>query len=464
MRIVYRIGIMCGIIGITNLENAAIETYKGLLLLQHRGQDSAGILSFERDSKRFHLKKELGLVSNVFNSADLKELVGQFSIGHTRYSTVGKINKIDIQPMLETYPYGFGAVHNGNIENLDELKSIVNSSERYLNTNNDLEVLMHFLSLGMIKYKSENIFNTLIKSVSDIFSKCRGGYSFLTLIAGHGMLAFCDPYGIRPLILGKKNNSYLFASESNVLTFLDYEYVRDVRPGEVIFIDEFGELFSEVLSNKTAKPCMFEWIYFTGAESTWHAQNMYKVRLNLGHALAHKIKKFNLKIDVVTPIPDTSRSAGISLSESLVIPYREVLIKNRYVQRSFILNSQEKRNEAVNLKFSVVRELVAGKNILLVDDSIVRGTTSKKIVDLIKSYGANKIYLASTCPPIKHPCSYGIAFPSKDELVMNNITSDELAISLGCDGVFFTDLLDLKNALNLSDFCHGCITGEYPYA
>lgn len=454
---------MCGIIGITNIENASVEVLKGLLLLQHRGQDSAGILTYDFEAKRFYLKKDLGLVSNIFSDNDLSELKGSMSIGHTRYSTIGKINKLDIQPMLETYPYGAGAVHNGNIENIEELSIEVNLEDRYLSTNNDLEVLMHFVSRGLLKYQSEHFFDTLIRSVKDVLYKFKGGYSYLSIIGGRGMIAFRDRFGIRPLILGKKGDSYLFASESNVLTFLGYEYVRDVHPGEVIFIDNQGNFFSEILSAEVERPCMFEWIYFSSAESTWRQQNMYEVRLELGRALAKKIQELNLDIDLVSPIPDTSRSAAISCAENLQLPYREILIKNRYVQRSFILNTQEKRKEAVNLKFSVVKELVQGKNILLIDDSIVRGTTSKKIIELVKSFGPNKIYLASTCPPITHPCFYGIAFPSKDELIMSNLNANELANSLGADGVIFTDLNDLFQALKQNNLCTGCLTGEYPY-
>lgn len=454
---------MCGIIGVTNIDNASTEVLKGLLLLQHRGQDSAGILSFDFDSKRFHLKKDLGLVTQVFNEEDLNELKGSMSIGHTRYSTIGKINKLDIQPMLENFPYGTGAVHNGNIENIEELSHIVTQNYRYLTTNNDLEVLMHFVSQGLIKYNSENFFNTLVNSVKDILNNFQGGYSYLSIIGDRGMIAFRDRFGIRPLILGKKDQSYIFSSESSVLTFLGYEYVRDVNPGEVIFIDRDGNFFSETISSEEERPCMFEWIYFSSAESSWRNRNMYEVRLDLGRALAKKISDLNLEIDIVSPIPDTSRSAAISCAEELNLPYREVLIKNRYVQRSFILNTQEKRKEAVSLKFSVVRELVEGKNVLLIDDSIVRGTTSKKIVDLIRKFNPKKVYLASTCPPITHPCFYGIAFPSKEELIMSNINSEELSRVLGCDGVIFTDIADLKNSLKQNNLCTGCLNGEYPY-
>jgi amidophosphoribosyltransferase len=454
---------MCGIIGITNIENSASEVFKGLLMLQHRGQDSAGILSYDFSAGRFNLKKDLGLVSQVFTDLDLQDLNGKFAIGHTRYSTIGKINKIDIQPMLENFPFGIGAVHNGNIENIVELSNIVKSTDRYLFTNNDLEVIMHYLSQGLMKYSNENFFNSIVNSVRDILDSFQGGFSYLTIIANRGMVAFRDKFGIRPLILGKKGDSYIFSSETNALAFLGYEYVRDVNPGEIIFIDESGKLFSETISKEVERPCMFEWVYFSSAESSWHNKNMYEVRLKLGQKLAQKIQKLKLDIDVIAPIPDTSRSAAIAISEELKIPYREVLIKNRYVQRSFILNTQEKRKEAVNLKFSVVKELVQGKNILLIDDSIVRGTTSKKIIDLIKSYGANKIYLASTCPPITNPCFYGIAFPNKEELIMNNLTIDELSSTLGCNEIIFTDINDLKSSLELDDLCLGCLTGEYPY-
>jgi amidophosphoribosyltransferase len=454
---------MCGIIGITHSNNASLDVLKGLLLLQHRGQDSAGILSFDEESNRIFLKKDLGLVANVFNNTDVEELKGQFAIGHTRYSTIGKINKLDIQPMLENYPYGAGAVHNGNVENYLELKKYVEANQRYLSTNNDLEIMMHFISNGLLKFQDDNFFETLIKSVEDLFTNLKGGYSYISIIAGKGMLAFRDPKGIRPLILGKKDKSYLLSSESNVLSFLGYDFVRDVLPGEIIYIDNEGKLHSKIYAHSSSHPCMFEWVYFSSAESTWQNRNMYEVRLNLGNQLGKKIKKLNLEIDLVSPVPDTSRSAGISLAESLNISYREVLIKNRYVQRSFILNTQEKRREAVNIKFSVVKELVQGKNILLVDDSIVRGTTSKKIIDLIKQYGANKVYLASTCPPIVSPCFYGIAFPNKEELIMNNLNELELAKMLGCDGVFFTDTEDLIEALQIEKLCLGCLNGKYPY-
>lgn len=455
---------MCGIIGISNLENASIDVFKGLLMLQHRGQDSAGILTYDEETNRFNLVKNLGFVSQVFKEEDLQNLKGKWGIGHTRYSTIGKIDKNDIQPMIENFPYGTGAVHNGNIENYLEIKNEVEATSRYLLTKNDLEVLMHYFAQGLLKYNQNDFFQTVKKSVSDIFQKFKGGYSYLSLIAGRGMVAFCDPKGIRPLILGKKEESYIFVSESNVLSFLGYEFVRDLKPGEIVYIDENNNFYSEVITqNQKASACMFEWVYFSSAESTWKNKNMYQVRLNLGNHLAEKIKDLNLEIDIVSPVPDTSRSAGIGLAETLNLPYREVLIKNRYVQRSFILNTQEKRKEAVNIKFSVVRELVEGKNILLVDDSIVRGTTSRKIVDLLRSYGANKIYMASTCPPITNPCFYGIAFPSKEELVMGQKTCDELAIELNADGVIFTDINDLKKSIDTDELCLGCLTGDYPY-
>ena len=457
---------MCGIVGITHSETASLDVFQGMLLLQHRGQDSAGILSYNADSKRFHLKKGLGLTTQVFTQQNLAELEGNSAIGHTRYSTVGKIYESDIQPLLENYPYGVGAVHNGNVSNTEVLKKRVFATERYLSSNNDLEILIHLLGLGLtdgLQKNSTDFFSVLVKSVQEIFNSCEGGYSFVSLIAKKGMVVFCDPYGIRPLIMGKKGESTIFCSETNVLNFLGYEFVRDVYPGEVIWIDEDNKFHSEVLSKYKAKPCMFEWVYFSNAESTWHGKNMYQVRLDLGRLLGEKIKALNLEIDLVAPVPDTSRSAAIALSEVIERPYREILMKNRYVQRSFIMNTQDKRREAVNLKFAVVKEFVKGKKILLVDDSIVRGTTSEKIIELLHHYGAEKVYFASTCPPIKFPCTYGIAFPKKEELMSNGLNVAEMSASLGADNIFFTDLNDLKIALGNENFCHGCLTGDYPY-
>ena len=425
---------MCGIVGITHSKTAALDVFKGMLLLQHRGQDSAGILSYNSDSKRFRLEKGLGLATQVFSKESLNELEGTSAIGHTRYSTVGKIYESDVQPLLENFPYGIGAVHNGNVCNTDELRKEVLASDRYLSSNNDLEILIHLLGQGLVlglQNNKSDFFSVLIKSVQNIFNNCKGGYSFISLIAGKGLVAFRDPHGIRPLIMGKKEESTIFCSETNVLNFLGYEFVRDILPGEVVWIDENNQFHSEVLSQFSPRPCMSEWVYFSSAESSWHGKNMYQVRLDLGRLLGKKIKELNLDIDLVAPVPDTSRSAAIALAEVLALPYREILMKNRYVQRSFILNTQEKRREAVNLKFSVVQELVRAKKILLVDDSIVRGTTSEKIIELLQHYGAEKIYFASTCPPIKHPCSYGIAFPKKEELLSNGLNIDEMATKLG---------------------------------
>jgi len=454
---------MCGIIGITNHKESALKAYLGLLLLQHRGQDSAGIMTYDFAENSFHEKKELGLVNQVFSEKSFENLKGGFAIGHTRYSTVGLIERNDIQPMLEKHPYGMGAVHNGNVKNINQLKKMANLEDRYISSNNDLELLMYFLGKNLLKFNGQHFFDSLIKSVQDILNHFEGGFSYIGMIAGKGMVAFTDRYGIRPLLLGKKDQSYILCSETSVIDFLEYEFVREVKAGEVIYIDQDGNFFSEQITFHSSHPCMFEWIYFSGAESKWFNKSMYDVRLSLGKSLAKKIAKLNLEIDYISPVPDTSRSAGIALSEELDIPYREVLIKNRYVQRSFILNTQEKRNKAVNLKFSVVRNLVKDKNILLIDDSIVRGTTSKKIIQLLLSNGAKNVYLASTCPPILSPCSYGIDFPSKDELIFNRYKNEELKTYLSASEVIYTDLTDLQNALELKDFCHGCLTGEYLY-
>lgn len=463
---------MCGIVGVTHSPQASLDVFQALLMLQHRGQDSAGILSYSNQDRRFHIRKSLGLVSQVFDSYQLQELPGEFAIGHTRYSTIGKVKEADIQPMFHSYPYGIAAVHNGNISNMDKVKSSLFTDRRYLHSDNDLEALLHLTAKGLENASDTSFFETLTDAVSKILDLCEGGYSVINIVGGKGLFAYRDRFGIRPLVLGKKGESHILTSETNAITFLGYEYVRDINPGELIYIDMNGEVHSRIVGrNPKPLPCMFEWVYFSSAESTWQSKNVYQTRLRLGQQLATKIKhdiqdelvKKGESIDVVAPVPDTSRSSAIALAESMSLPYREVLIKNRYVQRSFILNSQEKRREAVALKFSVIRTLVEGKNILLVDDSIVRGTTSRKLINLVRSYGARKVFLASTCPPIRFPCSYGLDFPKKEDLISHQHDPKSIAAEIGADQVVFTDESDLKKALGLNHFCHACLNGDYPY-
>lgn len=461
---------MCGIVGITGVQNASSKVHQGLLILQHRGQDSAGITSHDYKSARFMTHKDLGQVAQVFGLKDLAKLQGEVAIGHTRYSTIGEIKESDLQPMMVSYPYTIAMAHNGNLSNYYELKQELTKRGHFFTSDNDLEVLLHLLTHSLSSSTSNVFFEKLATSVKDIVTKAEGGYSVIATIGGEGLMAFRDRHGIRPLVYGVKRNedqtlSHCFASETSVLNFLDYQFIGEVQAGELILIKPDGTMLKRNLFESEKLPCMFEWIYFAGAESSIEGKSVYDTRLNLGKQLADRIKKSDVMkdIDVVVPVPDTSRASAIAMSEELDIPYREVLIKNRYVQRSFIQNGQDRRKLTVNLKFSIIREQVEGKNILLVDDSIVRGTTSKKIVNLLREHGAKNVYLASTCPPIVSPCYYGIDFPTKNELVAASRNGQELANYLNVEKVFYNDISDLNIALEGINFCRSCLNSEYPY-
>jgi len=465
---------MCGIVGVLGTSRASKEVHQALLMLQHRGQDSAGILSVDGATGKFHLHKELGQVSSVFEKKDLDRLQGQSAIGHTRYSTIGEVREADLQPMALSLPVGIGMVHNGNVSNFKKMRDEMLDAQRFFMSDNDLEIILHLVAEGFAEASalSKNVFNNLAASVMKVLEQVEGGYSVIGLLGNQGMFAFRDQHGIRPLVLGTRKEddgktAYCLTSETCALKFLGYEVERDIRPGELIWIDREGRIQTRNLMEKKALPCMFEWIYFSSADSTQEKKNVYEVRLRLGELLGERIQREARpalsRFDVVAPVPDTSRPAAIALAETLGVPFREVLIKNRYVQRSFITNGQDKRQLAVGLKFSVIDELVAGKTVLLVDDSIVRGTTSKKIIELLRLRGAKEVYLASTCPPIMHPCFYGIDFPSHKELIANHRTPSEVAECLGADGVFYSAMEDLESALSGLSFCKACLDGSYAY-
>ncbi len=476
---------MCGILGISNIENAAHSVYKGLLTLQHRGQDAAGILSFNPRNEKFHLHKDCGLAATVFDREIIAGLQGNIAIGHTRYSTVGKGDKEDLQPLILNHPFGLGMVHNGNLVNYFEKSRDLQEREfRHPLTSNDLEVLQNILSLSLIKElastrpspppsSSEVLITMLGRAVHEVYREVSGAYAVIGILAGKGMFAFRDPHGIRPLVLGKKNHpdeggpAYCIASESTTLNFLNFDFVEDIPPGTLIFIDQNANLFKKkILAQVNEKPCMFEWVYFASPESTMAKRSVYTTRHNLGHLLAKQITKLreheNFPLDVVAPIPDSSRIAAISLAETLKLPLRELLIKNRYIQRSFILNGQENRENAVELKLSPVFSEIRGKNILLVDDSIVRGTTSKRLVAMMRRAGALRVYLAITCPPIRFPCMLGLDFPSANELVAYKRSADQVAQEIGADKIIYLGQEDLKAAINLPDLCMACLDGNYP--
>lgn len=479
---------MCGVVGIIGPEEAAKEVFLGLFTLQHRGQDAAGILSYdEGEGPGFHLFKENGLVESVFNEEIVNRLPGRMSIGHTRYSTVGPSGSShDIQPFVLNYPYGIGMAHNGNLVNYYELVEKLKRERRRMPlTNSDLEVLQNLFAEALLDAtgagnEQKIRFEHLEKAVNTVMKQASGGYSVVSMIAGQGMFAFRDPKGIRPLILGVretmvkdasgslvKKPAYCVASEMILLSFLGYEVVGDLKAGELIFIDLDGKLERKVLPMaQSPTPCMFEWVYFAGAESVLEGRPVYNTRLALGKGLAQKVKEIidegGISPDIVVPVPETSRIAAIALAEELKLPYREVLIKNRYIQRSFILNTPEKRTKAVDLKLNPVKSEIVGKNVLLVDDSIVRGTTSKRLVDLVRRAGAKEVYFVSTCSPIRHPCYYGIDFPNPEELIATGRDEGQISNALNADRVIYLDQPSLKKAIGLPDLCMACLDGKYP--
>lgn len=462
---------MCGIIGLISGTNVIRELYDGLLTLQHRGQDSAGIMTFD---DHFHLKKGNGLVRDVFRTKNMIRLTGNIGIGHVRYPTAGSYKATESQPFYVNAPFGISLVHNGNLTNYDELKKeVVEKDKRFLNTGSDSEVLLNVIAheldrIGKKKLAPDDIF----KAMRNVFKRIKGSYCVIVLIAGHGLLAFRDPHGIRPLILGKKNskitNDYLIASESVSHDTLGFDIISDISPGEAVFIDTKYQVHRKKCVPKIKwAPCLFEYVYLARPDSTLDDINIYKTRLRLGEYLAKKIKKANLKIDVVVPVPDSARSSAIPLAHELGIKYREGLVKNRYIGRTFIMPGQEKRRRSIRFKLNPIKLELKGKNVLLVDDSIVRGNTSKKIIEMIRNAGAKKIYFASCAPPLVSPCVYGVDMPTRKDFIAHNLKTETIAKVIGADKIFYQELKDLIKAANIGNkeitgFCGACFSGKYP--
>lgn len=482
---------MCGIIGVFGSPQASLEAYRGLLTLQHRGQDSGGILSYHFLERRFNMIKNKGLVARVFEQADIEELPGTIAIGHTRYSTIGRGEMNDIQPFVTNYPEGIGMVHNGNLVNYSELTETLRKEKHchFLSTN-DLEVIQNIFAQALaqsvkgLKGDEELSSELIAEAGQKVMEAAKGGYSVVGILAGYGMFAFRDPMGIRPLVYGSREHlpeekeslpqfdyqeidkAYCVSSETGTLQFLGYENHSDILPGEFLFIDRTGKEYRQQLVNLPHRHCMFEWVYFSGAESVVADKAVYASRINLGEELGKKVKELVdqqvIKPDVVICVPETSRVAAISTAEAAGVPYREGLIKNRYIHRSFILKNQTQRKKAVDLKLSPVISELAGKNVLMVDDSVVRGTTSQRIIELVRKAGAKEVYFASTCPPIRHPCFYGVDFPDSSELVAAGIEEQEVAKKIGADRMIYLDMPGLKKAIGMDSLCSACIDGDYP--
>ena len=456
---------MCGILGIFNRSEAVVELYEGLIALQHRGQDSAGIITY---NEMFHLKKGNGLVSRVFNDKNLSRLVGKAGIGHVRYPTIGPGSIEDAQPFFVNAPFGIALVHNGNITNYFELReNLAKYSYRQLNSFSDAEAILNVFADELSK-REVKPFNprAVFPAAEGVFKRAKGSYSVVALIANKGMLAFRDPHGIKPLIFGRKNNSFAFASESTAFDLLDYKTIRDVRPGEVIFIDLDLNIHSRLIQPKTHTPCIFEWVYFARPDSIIDGIGVYEARFRLGINLAKECLKAGLKPDVVVPVPDTARAAATSLAKVMGVDEREGLIKNRYIARTFIMPRTKNREIAVRQKLNPIRSEIAGRKVLIVDDSIVRGTTSKEIVSLIREAGAKAIYYGVTSPPLKHPCVYGIDMMTRGEFIARKNSVEAIRKLIGADVLIYQTyegLIDgVRGDVKQQKFCTACFTGEYP--
>ena len=450
---------MCGIVGIVGQSAVNQSIYDGLTLLQHRGQDAAGIVTIDGEN-RFRLRKANGLVSEVFSQEHMLRLQGNIGIGHVRYPTAGSSSVSEAQPFYVNSPYGLTLVHNGNLTNNDELKQLLFTlAKRHVNTNSDSESLLNILAYYLDQYLAltpESIFDAVRKTNAVI----KGAYACLAMIIGHGMVAFRDPHGIRPLVLGQREYEgkieYMFASETIALDIVGFEYVRDVAPGEAIYITQDGEFYSHICADDPVlTPCIFEYVYFARPDSVIDGVSVYASRVHMGKFLGEKIARewqdILDDIDVVIPIPETSTDIALQIANVLNKPYRQGYVKNRYVARTFIMPGQAQRRNSVRRKLNPIASEFKGKNVLLVDDSIVRGTTSEQIVEMARTAGAKKIYFASAAPEIRYPNVYGIDMPTCDELVAYNRTVEEVAEMIGVDRLVFQDLDALFKSVQLEN-------------
>ena len=450
---------MCGVAGIFGYSPVNQALYDALTVLQHRGQDAAGIVT-EHNGK-FFLRKSNGLVSDVFHLRHMQTLRGNIGIGHVRYPTAGSSSAAEAQPMYVNSPYGIMLAHNGNLTNQEELtRQLFEEDHRHLNTSSDSEVLLNILAHELqVKDKLKINQNDIFAAVENLHKRCRGAYAVLALISGFGMVAFRDPNGIRPLVYGTRTlddgrTEYMVASESVALDALGFEMVRDLEPAEILYIDAHGELHSHVPSDvKEHTPCIFEYVYFARPDSMIEGSSVYRSRVRMGEYLAEKIKRErpDHDIDVVIPIPESSRTSAMELAQYLGVKFREGFVKNRYIGRTFIMPGQEQRKKSVRQKLNPIELEFQGKNVLLVDDSIVRGTTSKQIIDMARESGANKVYFASASPAIRYPNVYGIDMPVKEELAAHGRSDEEVCAEIGADWLIYQDLDALIEAVIPTD-------------
>ena len=466
---------MCGIVGIYSENHVASSIYDSLLMLQHRGQDAAGMSVCDSTGK-INSRKSMGYVRDTFHQGHMSRLLGNYGIGHVRYPTAGGGGKEFAQPMYVNSPYGISIAHNGNLTNSKSLaRELFHAEMRHLNTDSDSEVLLNIFAHELGKQKAilpskKHFFQAVRKT----HTRCQGAYAVVALITGFGLVAFRDPRGIRPLVIGEKDGNlkkeYIVASENAAFSALGFKTLRDVEPGEAIYIDADGNLHSEQCSKSSkSTPCIFEYVYLSRPDSTLDEISVYKARMRMGQKLAKKILRLNPNhdIDVVIPIPDSSTTAALQLAAALKLPYRQGFVKNRYVGRTFIMPNQEERKKSVRRKLNILDLEFKDKNVLLVDDSIVRGTTSKRIIEMAKEAGAKKVYFSSAAPPVKFQNLYGIDMAATNELIASGKTDEEVAKAIGADWLIYQDLKDLIDSARegnpaIENFEISIFDGNYP--
>lgn len=465
---------MCGFIGMYGDERAAFEMADALLVLQHRGQDAAGICTFDGDS--FHTERGAGMVRDIFSEERLALLKGRFAIGHTRYPTVGGGTATDAQPLYTNTPFGIAMSHNGNVTNFLELKRELSQQDgRRLGTNCDVEVILNVFAAALKHRGPEHWFDDTAAAMRQVFKRVRGSYSGAAIVGGRGLVAFRDPYGIKPAAVGRRKAGkgwhWCVTSESAVFNVLGFELVGDLEPGEVLMVSQDGTMVRRQVAGSGRpqhRPCVFEYIYFARPDSVIDDISVYRARLRLGEALAKHVKERGLKPDVVVPVPDSARPAALECAHALHVRYREGLLKNRYVGRTFIMPGQANRAKNVRAKLTTLPMEVEGKRVLLVDDSIVRGTTTRAVVEMVRAAGAREVYLAVSAPKIKFPCVYGVDMQTRGEFLARREKTDErIAAAIGADAVVYMTIDDMVGAVRgptkrVQKFCMACMDGKYP--
>lgn len=469
---------MCGILGLLLAdedEHVNQMLFDGLTVLQHRGQDAAGIVTSERG--RLHLRKDNGLVKDVFHTHHMIDLRGNVGLGHVRYPTAGSSSCAEAQPLYTNFPHGICVAHNGNLTNAEELaEHCRNDLGRHINTDSDSEVLLNIFADSLIRMEKKeeggsdncDMVETIFAAVETIMKSCKGGYAGMYLINGIALVGFRDPHGIRPIVLGSRKSKtatncedlidYAFASESVAIDTLGFDLIRDLEPSEAIVVTMDGKVHTRLCLDKEQiyhSPCIFEYVYFARPDSIMDGISVYESRLKMGEKLAYQIMERypDHDIDVVIPIPDTSRTSAVQAAYILGRPYREGFIKNRYIARTFIMPGQETRKKSVRLKLNTIKSEFAGRNVLLVDDSVVRGTTATEIIQMAREAGANKVYFSSAAPPIRYPNIYGIDIPTREELVAYERNEDQIAKKLGCDWIVYQRLNDLEESVREAGEC-----------